>query len=88
MRWASILREGPGELAFLWGPGSLKGKEALGGLLPLEPETWVCDESLSVGVSGNKMKEMIGTQVGFALINFHLHLLTKKKKKEIKILCK
>lgn len=65
-------------MAFFWGPGSLKGTEALGGL-QLEPETWVCDESLSVEVSGNKMKEMIGTQVGFSLINFHLHLLTKKK---------
>ena len=37
-----------------------------------------------MGVSGNKMKEMIGTQVRFSLINFHLHLLTKKKKKERK----
>lgn len=53
----------------------------------LEPGTRVCVESLSVEVSGNKMKEMIGTQVGFSLINFHLHLLTKKKK-ETKILCK
>ena len=35
-----------------------------------------------MGVSGNKMKEMIGTQVRFSLINFHLHLLTKKKKKK------
>ena len=65
-------------MAFLWGPGSLKGKEALG-RLPLKPETRVCVESLSVEVSGNKMKEMIGTQVRFSVINFHLHLLTKKK---------